>query len=209
MNGASRNTLALSGVAPVRFFRGDMKFWSIHRYGTFLICLAALIALGATAVRAQTTVIIVRHAEKAAQPASDPPLTEEGQARARALYDAVKDAGVGAIITTQFARTVQTAAPTASSLHITPRVVQASGADHVARVAAAVKALSGETVLVVGHSNTVPSIIAALGAKEPPAICDSEYDGFYVVRIAADGKATLIRSRYGAASAVDGCNAAK
>ena len=159
---------------------------------------------------ASTTVILVRHAEKAAQPAADPPLTEAGKARAEALWDAVKDAGVHAVITTQFARTVETGAPTAEHLGLKGEVVNAAGADHAARVAAAVKKHAGETVLVVGHSNTVPAIIAALGAKEPPAICDEAYDNFYVVRIDGSGKASLIHSRYGLATPVTStCGAMK
>jgi broad specificity phosphatase PhoE len=152
--------------------------------------------------RSSTTVIVVRHAEKAAQPAADPPLTDAGKARAVALWEAVKDAGVQAVITTQFARAVETAAPTAERLGLKGEVVNAAGTDHAMRVAAAVKKHAGETVLVVGHSNTVPAIIAALGAKEPAAICDEAYDNFYVVRIDATGKASLIHSRYGAATPV-------
>jgi hypothetical protein len=87
--------------------------------------------------------------------------------------------------------------------------VQTAGDDHPARVAAAVKLHAGQTVLVVGHSNTLPAIIAALGAKEPPAICDPEYDGFYIVTISADGKAALMRSRYGAPSPVTACTTMK
>ena len=56
---------------------------------------------------------------------------------------------------------------------------------------------------MVGHSNTVPAIVAALGAKQPPMICDPEYDGFYVVTIAADGKAGVIRSRFGVRTPAD------
>lgn len=150
-----------------------------------------------------TTVIIVRHAEKAAQPAADPPLTDEGKARAEALWETVKDAGVQAVITTQFARTLQTAAPTATHLGLTSEVVTAGGGDHAARVAAAAKTgHAGQTVLIVGHSNTVPGIIAALGAKEPAPICDEAYDNFYVVTIDEAGKASVIHSRYGAPSPV-------
>lgn len=165
---------------------------------------ALLVVVGAPS-RAQsgqtTTVILVRHAEKAAEPAADPPLTDAGKMRADALWLAVKDAGVQAVITTQFLRTVATAAPTASHLGITPEVVTAGGANHPAQVASAIRKHAGQTVLVVGHSNTVPAIIAALGAKEPPAICDELYDNFYVVTIDASGKASLIHSRYGAPTA--------
>lgn len=149
-----------------------------------------------------TTVIVVRHAEKEAQPANDPPLTADGQARALALWEAVKDANVTAVITTQLARTKMTAAPTAAHLAITPEVVNAGGATHVADVAAAVKRHAGETVLVVGHSNTVPAIVAALGGKEPAAICDPEYDDLFVVTVSAAGTASVIRSRYGVATPV-------
>jgi len=64
----------------------------------------------------QTTVVLVRHAEKAPAPADDPPLTAAGEARARDLWTAVHDAGVDAVITTQFVRTRATAQPTATAL---------------------------------------------------------------------------------------------
>jgi len=165
--------------------------------------------LGAAPLLAQqpaTTVILVRHAEKAAAPASDPPLTEAGEARAKALATIARDAGVTAIVTTQFARTRETARPAAEALHITPEVVSAGGAQHAAEVARVVRSHAGGVVLVVGHSNTIPAIVAALGAPQPAPICDSEYDGLYVVTIPASGSAHVIRARYGEPSPVEaGC----
>jgi broad specificity phosphatase PhoE len=165
------------------------------------------LALWAASAPAQTakatTVILVRHAEKATTPADDPPLTAAGEARARDLLDAIRDAGVSAIITTQFARTKATAQPTAAALGITPEIVSAGGATHVQSVAAAVRQHAGQTVLVVGHSNTVPAIVGALGAKQPLAICDSEYDNLYVVTIAADGKANVVHAKFGAPAPAD------
>jgi hypothetical protein len=61
----------------------------------------------------------------------------------------------------------------------------------------------GKTVLVVGHSNTVPAIVEALGAKRPGAICDSRYDDMFVVIVAGDGKASVVHSTYGEASPRD------
>src|SRR3954471_2559565 len=125
--------------------------------------LAAAIAMAvANAVAAQVTVILVRHAEKAAAPAADPPLTADGETRARDLWEAVKDANIAAVITTQYTRTVATAKPTVAALHLVPDVVNASGTMHAQDVAAAARKHTGHTVLVVGHSNTVPDIIAAL-----------------------------------------------
>ena len=170
-----------------------------------LALLAAGLSSGGAQAPATTTVILARHAEKASTPAADPPLTPAGAARARALLAAVRDAGVSAIITTQFVRTKSTAAPTAAALGITPEVVTASGATHAQDVAAAIRKHAGQTVLVVGHSNTVPAIIAALGAPEPPPICDEAYDNLYIVTIPPSGPAKLIEAKYGERSVVAGC----
>ena len=87
---------------------------------------------------------------------------------------------------------------------VTPTVIPATGRAeaHAAAVAATIlNRFAGKTVLVVGHSNTVPAIIRALGATEPVTIADSEYDDWFVVRVQPDGKATLARSHYGEPSA--------
>jgi broad specificity phosphatase PhoE len=145
----------------------------------------------------------VRHAEKAATPANDPPLTAKGEARARALATIARKDGVQAILTTQYLRTRETARPAAESLHITPEVVNAGGADHAREVARRImQEHQGQVVLVVEHSNTIPAIVAALGAPEPPPICDNEYDGLYTVLIAPTRATTVMKSRYGATSPV-------
>src|SRR5690349_14719691 len=148
-----------------------------------------------------TTVIVVRHAEKAALPAADPPLTAAGEARAEALVEALRGVPITTVISTDFARTRSTVAPIATRLGLTTQLVDARARDHARQVASEVLARHrGETVLVAGHSNTVPDIVAALGAPKPPDICDSEYDNLYVVRVPASGAATVERRKYGAAS---------
>jgi hypothetical protein len=76
-------------------------------------------------------------------------------------------------------------------------------AQHAKAVADQILKHAGGTVLVVGHSNTVPAIVAALGAPRPRDLCDSEYDQLFVVVIGDAGPPRLIRSRYGPASADD------
>lgn len=189
-----------------------------RRTFTSILCWLAALGLARTggaqlpaaggAAPATTTVIVVRHAEKAAQPAADPPLTEGGRARARALAAALVHAGVTAVITTQYERTRDTGAPTAAEFHLTPEVVPASApvAGHARAVATAVMQHAGGTVLVVGHSNTVAEIVAALGATQPPDLCDAEYDAMFVVTIALGRPATVVKARYGAATPVpEGC----
>ena len=178
-----------------------------------ITALALATGLGATAalrpsVEPPTVAILVRHAEKADAPANDPPLTAEGSARAQALVEVAKYAGVQAVITTQFARTKLTGEPTAKALGVPNEVVAASGGRHAQDVADAIRTKHrGHTVLVVGHSNTIPAIVGALGAPRPADLCDSDYDRVFVVIIPDSGPARLVQSRFGAPSpaAATGC----
>jgi phosphohistidine phosphatase SixA len=146
-------------------------------------------------------IVLVRHAEKAAAPSDDPPLTAAGVKRAQSLAAALRDAGVTAIITTQLRRTRETAQPLASALSLTPEVVTVGGGEagaHAEAVAAAVRRHVGGVVLVVGHSDTIPAIIAALGGPRLPDICESVFSHLFAL-VPGAGEARLVRSRYGAA----------
>jgi hypothetical protein len=77
-----------------------------------------------------------------------------------------------------------------------------SVAQNAAVIAAAVRRHVGGVVLIVGHSNTVPDIVAALGADRPEEICDAEYDRMEIVTVQPGGGARLIESRYGMPTAV-------
>lgn len=170
---------------------------------------ALLVATGAARapLAPSTVVLLVRHAERAPG-TGDVSISEAGQARARDLVNITRGAGVQAIITTQFARTKQTAEPTATALGITPQVVgtQSDVAGHAADVAAAVRQHAGRVVLVVGHSNTIPAIVAALGGTRYPDLCEMEYDRLFTVVIDADGAVRTIRSGFGARTPVPaGC----
>jgi broad specificity phosphatase PhoE len=170
---------------------------------------AALLPLCATsAVMAQpSTVIIVRHAEKAVTPGPDPALSEAGTERARALAAAIADAEVGSVITTQFKRTSETAAPVVAARGLEPLTVQASRdvPAHIKAVAEAVRTQpAGTAVLVVGHSNTVPAIINALGGPTMTELCESDYDNLFILQFTAESSPRLIRARFGAPDDADG-----
>jgi len=141
-------------------------------------------------------VIVVRHAERAdggASPATsmtgspDPELSEAGRTRARKLSAMLADAGIVAIYTTEYRRTRDTAAPLAARSGVTPEVVAARDA---AALIGRIKTHKTGAVLVVGHSNTVPIIIRALGGV-PVTMADDEYDSLFFV--APDGTTTRIR----------------
>ena len=161
---------------------------------TLAVALAPLV-LGAQGK--PTVVIIVRHADKAAVPANDPPLTETGVARANALAEMLRDAQVGAVMHTPTTRTRETARPTAELFKLTPEIIPTGP---LPVVASAVKEMvlkhAGQTILVVGHSNTVMPWIAALGGPARPDLCDHQYDGIYTLIL--DGTtAKLIEGHYG------------
>jgi len=163
---------------------------------TFLMVLGFLLVAAAHAAAQSTTVIVVRHAEKA-DDSADPVLSQAGAARAQALAAALEHAKVGAVLTTQFQRTRLTGQPTAEKHGLTVTVIPAANPmqAHLDAIVAKVKANAGRTVLVVGHSNTVPLIVKALGGPDVGAIADSEYDHvFTVVMDGADVK--MIRSKY-------------
>jgi broad specificity phosphatase PhoE len=174
-----------------------------------LLILGAALAVPAALPAQTTTVVVVRHAEKATAE-RDTELSEAGWARARALAAALEHAGVDAVIATERRRTQQTAQPLAERLGLTPEVVGFDGgAEASARsVADRIRAQhAGRTVLVVGHSNTVPLIVAALGGPALPELCESEYEQLFVLTVRDDGRAALLRSRYGAPDAqpASGC----
>jgi broad specificity phosphatase PhoE len=157
-------------------------------------------AAGAPDPHAPTVVIIVRHAEKAAAPANDPPLTETGVARAAALAELLKDAKVGAVMHTPTTRTRETARPVAERFGLTPEVLPLGPmASHAAAVAEAVKKHKGKTIVVVGHSNTIMAYIAALGGPTRGELCDFQYDGIYTVVI-GESEVRVIDGRYGPAN---------
>ena len=148
-----------------------------------------------------TTVIFVRHAEKAATPADDPGLTLAGKQRAaelaRQLVDADVVAGVDAIYSTSFRRTEETVQPVATALNLPITSYDASNTETI--MDEIVREHEGEIVLVVGHSNTVPALIGNMGAsKKVPEIDENEYDNIYIVSIPWFGKTKTIRLRYGA-----------
>jgi broad specificity phosphatase PhoE len=166
----------------------------------FLVSVVGVVMVAAwmaPSVAEAQMVIVVRHAERAdggtAAPgtamtgANDPELSAAGKARAQALAAMLKDAGVTAIYTTEYTRTKDTAAPLAAALKVTAEIVSAR--DQAALITK-IKAHTSGAVLVVGHSNTVPAIIKALGGADV-SLAETEYDSLFFV--APGGVTTRIR----------------
>lgn len=150
------------------------------------LLLVALLACGAAC--AQPTVIVVRHGEKL-DSSRDPVLSPAGEARAQRLMQMLASSGISMIYTTEYRRTGLLAAPLARQLGLAPQVVPAAdGASLLKKLAAHA---NGETVLVVGHSNTVPAVLKGLGHAEPVRIDEAEFDNLFVL-VQREGKSPVV-----------------
>ena len=129
-------------------------------------------------------VVLIRHAER--EPSGSDALSTPGKKRAAMLVRMFREAGVSAIFTSEFNRTKQTAAPLAQALGITPK--QLASDPHAAR---AQVLAAGAIAFVIGHSNTVPALIAALGGAADIEIKETEFDRMFIVTIGSGSVSTL------------------
>lgn len=164
------------------------------------VCLLTSAPVFSSSAWAQT-VILVRHAEKA-DDSRDALLSAAGQERAEALARTLAGGLPDHIFTSPMQRTILTAAPTAEAAGVTPQAIgfERGLPAHVEEVAAAVRALPDDAVvLVVDHSNVVPLIARALDydAADMP---ECEFDRLTRLQIQGGGVMAVVM-RYGALSA--------
>ena len=150
--------------------------------------------------QATTTVIFIRHAEKDLTQLDNPGLSDQGRVRVaeltRQLIDADVIAGIDAIYSTSYRRNTETVQPLAKILNLEINYYNPTENEKV--LENILDNHKGKIILVVAHSNTVPILIADLGAsKNVPPIAEHEYDNIYIVSIPWFGKTKTIRLRYG------------
>ena len=152
-----------------------------------------------------TTVFLVRHAERADAPREDPPLTEAGTARAQTLARILAKSGIKTIITSQYLRTKATAEPLAKQSGVASVVVSLKSsasnprqvtAESIQEIVDKINQQPGENALVIGHGNSVPDVIKALGGDVVPTMDEKEFDDLFVVTVYAKGKARVTHLKY-------------
>jgi phosphohistidine phosphatase SixA len=152
-----------------------------------------LALLAGRPVRAQEAIYIVRHAERADQSA-DSPLSTAGIGRSYKLRDMLREAGITRIFTSELRRTIDTAAPLAAAIKVTPE--QTPSGDAAALAARIGVAGAHDRVLVVGHSNTIPTLLQALHVDATISIGDDEYGNLFIIVPGKDGRPVLLRLKY-------------
>jgi broad specificity phosphatase PhoE len=159
--------------------------------------ISAALLLAPAAALAQQEVILVRHAELQGAAMADPknlPLSPAGKERAQRLAAILKDSGVAAIYVTDFARTNQTAQPLSLELDRPLTVVpKGDPQDLVGRLR---KEHAGQVVLLVGHTDTLPGLIKALGYPGDVKIDAQDYGNIFIVTPKVESSPGFLRLRY-------------
>lgn len=140
-----------------------------------------------------STFLLVRHAEKAT--GDDPLLTPAGEARAQALANLLDSMQIDAIYASDFRRTQLTAAPVAQAKGLVVRPYDPKALEAFAAMLKAQHA--GQTVLIVGHSNTTPYLAGLLQNITPyPDFDESDYGNLLIVTTSGQAQGSLVRLRF-------------
>lgn len=142
------------------------------------------------------TIVVVRHAEKAAEPKDDPNLSEAGAERAQRLSGLFSKTGLTHAFATEYQRTQQTIAPLTVAAGVRVQIVPARSPE--ALLSALESLPRSSTAIVSGHSNTVPALLEKLtGGQTKLKLEDSEYDRLFIVTQWGPGRASrAIELRY-------------
>ncbi len=185
-----------------------MRTPTASRLPVLAVLVFASLAAAAPPAAALDAIYLVRHAEKAegwpeGDRALDPfwPLSPAGIARARSLAGRLAGAGIAAVYTSRTVRAFATGLPLAEAAGVPLVVDPASAAkpDMTAFLAGLRERHAADrAVVVVGHSNTIPELLARLGAT--PGCHDrlgitagasgleiTGYDGLWRVELGKDG----------------------
>ncbi|MGH7711046.1 MAG: histidine phosphatase family protein [Gemmatimonadaceae bacterium] len=171
----------------------------VRRRGLQPVAALLLVALSAVACEKVTTYVLVRHAEPAA--GVDPPLSLPGGQRAHALIDVMRQSHVAVVFHSQFVRTTETAESVATALNV-PRIeIPVTAGQEQVQVDSTLRhvrsTFAGRTVLIVGHSNTVPLAVSSLGVANAPPIGPNDFHHLFIVVKHGSNPGKLIHARYG------------
>ncbi|MBN8575516.1 MAG: histidine phosphatase family protein [Cytophagales bacterium] len=152
----------------------------------YLILILLVMNVAFADAQTVTTVILVRHAEKATDDPKDPDLSDAGKQRAQHLAQVLRKTKVDAIYSTPYKRTRNTAAPLAESKGLSVLTYDPSKKEELDLM---VQKFAGGTIVVVGHSNTIPAFANHLtGKTDFQNFNDNEYDNLLVISVVDSGK---------------------
>lgn len=157
---------------------------ALAKYACSALAVITLLILGMSNSYAEQKWYLLRHFEK--ELGDNPKLTEQGHSRARALATYFRYIPLSGVYSTDYRRTQQTAADTAT-LHKQAVVTYAPSEPE--QFIDEISVLSH--VLVVGHSNTIPDLVRALGG-EAKDLTEGDYGRLFIVT--RDGDSVMTQS---------------
>ena len=164
------------------------------RLTIIVIITLAFVSINETKASDYTTVFVVRHAEKDLTfTGTDElkPLTAKGENRAKSLAKILSSENIATVFHTEYKRTKDTGAYTASLFGVATQLYK------VNNIVSTIKNVhSGQSVLIVGHSDTVPDILKEFGISSVPKIDDDQFDDLFIVIICNEKDPPLIHLKY-------------
>lgn len=150
------------------------------------IFLLFLITSKALSQEIPTTFILLRHAEKdMKQSTNDPDLSEVGKKRAERLASMLDKTNITAIYSSDYKRTRQTVQPLAQKKGLIVQTYVPNKEEDIDMMLAKNK---GGTVVVAGHSNTIPQFANyLLGESRYHTFEDGEYGNLLIVSVVSKG----------------------
>ena len=142
----------------------------------------------------RTLVYVARHAEKGPR-GRNPALTAKGRRRAKALRDMLLEAGITTIFASELKRTQQTVTPLAKALDIEVTVHPSKQSHSLAK--RILREHQGQSVLVAGHTYSIPSLLKALGLRQAIHLSTADYGDLFVLSIPPNAPPTLRRQKFG------------
>lgn len=151
-------------------------------------------------IDSKTIIYLVRHAEK--DTGKNPILTEKGMQRSGVLMRIMKEKKISHIYVTQYRRTQLTGDSLYKMMHIDTvhYLADTTGNDLVSKINE--KKDWGRSILIIGHSNTIPALIRKLGVKNfiVKEIPETEFDNLFMITYKKH-QPKLTVTKYGAPSA--------
>jgi 2,3-bisphosphoglycerate-dependent phosphoglycerate mutase len=164
-----------------------------------IITILSIFQIHAQSNSGATTIILLRHAEKdtsahgSSLMQADPPLSVMGVQRSGKLLETLKLYQIDSIFSTNFNRTRNTVQPLATKFDIRVGLYDSK---NQAAFAEKLMKMNGKTILVVGHSNTIPVLVNLLiGSAKYANLADNEYDKIWILHLEA-GKYTETQIQY-------------
>jgi broad specificity phosphatase PhoE len=139
-----------------------------------------------------STLIFVRHAERAEDGTRNPPISEEGIERAMNLADVLSsnDYNLVRIYSTPYKRTQMTATPTSELFQLD--IVEYGFDDLENWLSSVIDENLGKTVLIVGHSNTTPRLInMVIGEEKFDQLDEHAYGDLFIVTTDSYGSGSV------------------